>query len=117
MKQIISIKELRIPVFIGVFEWEKKAPQELTFSIDLLVNVENALESDALNDTIDYTQIAKICIHISQEKHFQLLEHLANLVYKAIKILDSRILGVSLSISKPNVIPNSSAVEFRLSDW
>lgn len=117
MKQLISINEFRIPVFIGVHEWEKKAPQELIFSIDLEVNVSTAFESDALIDTIDYTQIASICTEISQKKHFNLIEHLAFGIHKAIKLSDPKILALRLSITKPTVIPNSKAVVFTLSDW
>ena len=48
-----------MPAIIGVHDFEKHAPQDLFIDIALDVDVNKALDSDDLADTVDYDGLCK----------------------------------------------------------
>ena len=54
---IIFISELCIETLIGVYEWEKRAPQTIRLDLEVGLPETSAARRDELRDTIDYAQI------------------------------------------------------------
>ena len=99
----ITLKKLSLDVIIGVYEYEKKQKQKIFCDLELTIKNKNALLSDDLNDTIDYSRI-----------EYQVKNHCENTQYKLIEKLAQDIINmlfsykliteVALEISKPQAV-------------
>ncbi len=108
MHDKIIISELQLPVLIGTNPEERLNPQLITFNLTLFGDLSVAGDSDDLNDTVDYfTFSQKVTDFILNSKYF-LLEALAENIAK-LALQDPRVLGITVNIRKPNVIPNAKA--------
>jgi FolB domain-containing protein len=112
MNDTIYINDLRLACIIGVREHERTKKQDVIIHIKLTVDLRSAGESDELNDTVSYSDVAKTVTGIVEKSSFFLLEKLAETIaqaclgYKGVK-------KATVSIEKPNAIPHarSSAIE------
>ena len=110
----ISVKGLFLNVSIGVLDHEKKNLQTVYIDLKLKADVGKALLSDALVDTIDYSEIVKkirlLCLH----RHFNLIEHLGYYIMQML-FKDYSLWEVDILISKPQAIQSSKTVTFSVS--
>ena len=112
MLQRIKLNSFKIPVSIGVHDWEKKRLQTLTIDLILWVDVELAMKSDDLSQTIDYTEIATIIKTISKQKHYLLIEHLAFQILESFSN-QAFLYRCSIKITKLNVFEQMNSVSFE----
>ena len=55
----IHIKKLAVDTTIGVYDFEKKITQRLYISLSIEHDFSDAMQSDKLMDTLDYSVIAQ----------------------------------------------------------
>jgi FolB domain-containing protein len=55
----IIITNLRIQAILGVYEWERRRPQEIVINLSAHTDVRKAAGSDAIQDCLDYSDLAK----------------------------------------------------------
>ncbi|GAA0855360.1 dihydroneopterin aldolase [Aliiglaciecola litoralis] len=109
----IIIQGLQVKSLIGLYDWERKAKQALEIDLELVVDLHVAAKSDDVSDTIDYAALALAIEQRCLNSEFILLEALADhliahlLTYNGVK-------QVTLSITKPNILPNAKAVTVSL---
>lgn len=73
----IFLDEVRLDLIIGIYEWERKVPQTIQLDIEIGLPHSRAGQSDDVADTIDYSAVvARIC-ETAAERHFNLVEALA----------------------------------------
>ena len=100
---IIFIDELRIPTLIGIYPRERSIAQLIEVSLQIGTSTRNAGQSDAIGDTIDYAQVVERLRDELAQRHFKLLEGLAE--YVAGLILDDfGALWVRVSLAKVGVM-------------
>jgi FolB domain-containing protein len=105
----IFIHRLRTHGIIGVYEHERKAPQEILVSAILYTDTRSAASSDALEDCIDYDALSKkLQIHVESVARFT-LEALAEDLAR-ICLLESGAKRVVLRVEKPQAIQDAEAV-------
>ncbi|OKL48695.1 hypothetical protein BM477_05735 [Boudabousia marimammalium] len=81
-------------------EWERVQGQQFIADIELSVDTEVAAHSDELDDTVNYSDLAKKVHSIIAGNTFNLLESVAQRV--AVGVLDDeRILAVKITLHKP----------------
>jgi len=73
----VYIHGLELKARIGVHGWEQQTQQTLKVDLSCGLDLSVAGESDDLADTIDYAAIAQMLQNLAVEKHYALLEHLA----------------------------------------
>ena len=74
---IIFIREMRAPAWIGIYAWEQSHAQTLEFDLDIGVDTHPAGASDRIGDTLDYgVMVTRIRADLVAQK-FNLLEALA----------------------------------------
>ena len=112
MLQRIKLNSFKIPVSIGIHDWEKKQLQTLTLDLVLWADVELAMKSDDISKTIDYTEIASIIKTISKQKHYQLIEHLAFQILESFSN-QAFLYRCSIKITKLNVFEQMNSVSFE----
>jgi 7,8-dihydroneopterin aldolase/epimerase/oxygenase len=77
---IIFINELRLAIKVGIYAWEKAAPQTVQFDLEIgLPNATNAraAASNSIDDTIDYAKVVARIESLTADTHFPLVEKLA----------------------------------------
>jgi dihydroneopterin aldolase len=96
----VSIRDLRVSTVIGVYDWERKIEQTLTFAIDMAVDVARAAARDDVSDAVDYSAVAATVATVVREGKFQLIETATSRV--AERILTSFPVGwVRVEVAKP----------------
>lgn len=77
---IIFLRDLRIETVIGIFEWERRIRQTISFDLEMATDIRRAAASDSIEDTLNYKAVAKRLIDYVGNSDFQLVETLAERV-------------------------------------
>jgi dihydroneopterin aldolase len=77
---IIYLNDLRIDTVIGIYDWERRITQTVSFDLEMATDIRRAASSDSIEDTLDYKAVAKRLISFVGESKFQLVETLAEQV-------------------------------------
>ena len=108
-KDRVFIEDLRIETVIGIFDWEREIRQVISLDIEMVFDIRNAAQSDAIEDTLDYKSVAKRLIRFVESSEFQLVEKLADRC-AAIILDEFPVNSLKLKLSKPGAVRGSSAV-------
>lgn len=73
----IGLDTLTVNFSIGVTEKERSRPQPVEITIQLRANISEAIRTDAIDQTVDYSGIRKAVIHLSHTYEYHLIERLA----------------------------------------
>ena len=110
----IIIEGLKVDTVVGCFNWERQIIQPLILDLTLQTNLEQASNSDELEDTMNYAEICEISAKVIQEAQPKLIEHAAKLVINALFTQFSAIESIIITIRKPAIIPQANSVGIRL---
>ncbi|MFT4257409.1 MAG: dihydroneopterin aldolase [Pseudoxanthomonas sp.] len=109
----VFIEALEADALIGVYDFERNAPQKLRFDVEMGCDNRKAGHSDALADTIDYARVADAIAAICAASTFQLVEALAERI--AAELLRRfPIETLSLRVTKPGAVPAARGVGVRI---
>ena len=110
----IIIEGLKVDTVVGCFNWERQIIQPLMLDLTLQTNLEQASNSDELEDTMNYAEICEISAKVIQEAQPKLIEHAAKLVISALFTQFSAMESIIITIRKPAIIPQANSVGIRL---
>jgi dihydroneopterin aldolase len=107
----ISLEGIELRGRCGVTPEERMIGQTLAIEVRLEPAECRGAETDELEDTVNYGQVARIVREIVENREFKLLERLGTVICDAIwEQFDLRFLEVSVAkIAPPTVIPASAA--------
>ena len=106
----IIIKGLRELGVHGVLPEEQTRPQPFEVDVELTVDLEKAGDSDALDDTVDYSAVAEAISRVVRSERYQLLERLATRIAEVCAV-DERVTAVAVTVRKLHP-PVRAMVEF-----
>ena len=106
---IIYLRELKIDTLIGVYEWEKRVPQTLQLDLEIALPNSRACQSDDIVDALDYARIIAHIREVLQNRHFNLLEALAEHIAQ-ILLKDFQAPWVKVCVAKLQAIRGSKMV-------
>lgn len=109
----IFLNELYFQSLIGVYDHERVEKTQLRADLVLHTNLDNAANSDALDDTVDYAMVAQRVALIGASTRFQLLEALGREIIASL-FEHFPIQKVELTLSKFNVVENCQSVGIRM---
>ena len=109
----IFIQNLRIRSTIGVLPHERKYPQLIVISLEIVL-FGAAKDSDALSDAIGYDAICKHTVELVKETRFKLIEKLVEEIAQSI-IKKFRAKKVNVCLTKPNALKHTSDVGIQIS--
>lgn len=100
---IIYLHNLQIETVIGIFEWERRVKQTVSFDLDMAADVRQAAASDSIQDTLDYKKVAKRLIEFVGHSEFHLVETLAERVAQLV-LMEFNVRWVRLRLNKQGAI-------------
>jgi len=106
---IIYLNDLRIDTVIGIFDWERRIKQTVSFDLEMGANVRKAAASDHIDDTLNYKAVAKRLIQFVGESEFQLVETLAERV-AGIILEEFGVPWVRLRVNKQSAVRGARVV-------
>ncbi len=110
----ITIKNLCAKTIIGIYDWEREAKQEVLINAMIEYNAARAIQSDQIDDALDYKTIAKEIIAAVEESQFFLLEKLADHVLQLI-MNHPQVEKATVEVDKPGALRHAESVSVTLS--
>lgn len=106
---IIKIENLRLRTIIGVYDWEKENRQDLIINVTIDFDGRKAVESDSIDDTLDYKAINKKIISFVETNDFNLLERVAGGICDIV-FEDPAVKWASAKVDKPGALRFADSV-------
>ncbi|TAL87263.1 MAG: dihydroneopterin aldolase [Rhodanobacter sp.] len=110
---IVFIEDLRIDTVIGIYDWERRVRQTLSFDIEMAFDNTVPAASDDIALTLNYKDVSKRLIDYVGESHFGLVETLAERCAALIRE-EYGVAWVRLKLSKPGAVRGARAVGVRI---
>lgn len=85
-KSILTISNLELSVFCGCYESEHKEPADVFVTIEIEFENLAACVSDSLSDAICYSSLIDYIRERTENKHYKLIEHLAEIILDKTKL-------------------------------
>ena len=112
-KRKVIITDLVFNTSIGIHDFEKEKEQQIKFNIGIDINpLLKAAEND-LESIVNYENIISKVKSLTQKKHYNLLETLAEDIFDNL-FLAKNIIKIKLRIEKPEIIKNTSSVGIEI---
>lgn len=112
----VSVTGISCFGYHGVFPQEREHGQRFVVDVDMVLADDRSVESDRLDDTVDYSEVAQRVVSIVEGPPVELLEHLAGRIADAV-MSDDRLTRVVIRVSKPDVslpvLVDSTSVTLR----
>ncbi|MEK8089920.1 dihydroneopterin aldolase [Thermithiobacillus plumbiphilus] len=106
---LLFLRELKIETVIGIYDWERQVRQAILIDLDMAADAAKAAQSDQVEDTINYKEIAKRLIGFVESSSFQLVETLAERI-AGIVLEEFGVRWVRVTIHKPGAVRGSRDV-------
>lgn len=109
----IVIRDLSLYCVIGDNEWERGIRQNVNVTIELWVDVEKALASDLIDDTVNYKRLKDRVVKMVEGSSYRLLEALTYNIAKTC-LSEERVERVRVAVDKPGALSHARSVAFEL---
>ena len=106
---IVFIHDLQIETVIGIYAWERKIRQTISLDIEMATDIRKAAESDDIEDTLSYKDVAKRLIDFVEQSEYELVEALAEEICRIIQN-EFSVPWVKLTLHKPGAVRGSKSV-------
>jgi len=110
MQKTIRLDGLRLPVSIGIHEFERKQPQEYVLDIMLGLPDEYRIDSDDIAQAVNYDALRDQVTALLGSQHFNLQETVIQRVLDICFRLDDRVGWVDVRTRKTQVYPDCESV-------
>ena len=113
-KRKVSIKNLILKISVGLHDFEKKKKQRVRFNIDITTDSNIKPNNNNLASIVNYEDTINKITYITEKKHHELLEDLAENIFDI--IFESKIVKkVNLKLEKLDIIKNTESVGIEVS--
>ena len=105
----VFIKDLLLRAIIGINDDERVKKQDVLVNIELDADCRPAAASDAIEDAVNYREIAKRTIDLVETSRFFLVEKLAEEIAN-VCLADPRVMKVRVTVEKPTAVRFAKSV-------
>lgn len=110
MADRIELKGLKAYGHHGVFDFEKREGQDFIVDMTCWLDLKPAAESDDLNDTVSYADLAEIAHGVITGEPFDLIEKVSGVIADQVMNTYEQIIAVEVAVHKPQApIPREFA--------
>ena len=109
----VIIKNLILNIFVGLHKFEKKKKQRVRFN--LVINTDENIQPKNNNpkSIVNYEKVIKQIVFITNKKHHELLEDLAEDIFLA--VFENRIVTkIKIKIEKLDIIKKTESVGIEI---
>ncbi len=103
----VFVRDLVLPFRIGIYDYEREAPQRVRVNADLLVA--GVMAEDNFRYVLNYETIVEGIRQVADGGHINLVETLAEQVID-LCLADARVEAVRVSVEKLDVYPEAESV-------
>ena len=82
---IIFIRDFRLSIKVGIYDWERIAPQTVQLDLEIGIPGAHASQTDAIDDTINYAKVVQRIEESLRDHKIQLLEKLAEHIAQLVR--------------------------------
>ncbi len=111
-KDVILVKGLEVPLFIGVTDEERANPQVLKLHLEMVPKNGCSSLNDDIDKTVNYYDVSQRVKHLAAERPRKLIETLAEEVIEMI-LTEFAVTEVQLEIEK-FILPDTDFVGLRM---
>ena len=113
-KRKVIIKNLILEISVGLHDFEKKKKQRVRFNVDITTDSNIKPNNNNLASIVNYEDTINKITYITEKKHHELLEDLAENIFDI--IFESEIVKkVNLKLEKLDIIKNTESVGIEVS--
>ena len=113
MSQSIFFRDIGLLCKIGVYEHERRNPQRVIINLKLILSKELSPKNDKIDETLNYDIVYRKIRDITSSQHFNLVETLANQIFKYLKSLN-KVSDLTVSVAKPDIYEDCSGVGYEI---
>ncbi|MGN1392983.1 MAG: dihydroneopterin aldolase [Succinivibrionaceae bacterium] len=115
---VIHIKNLKIDCIIGMLPKERENPQRLLIDVELYTDFSKVMETDSVEDTLNYAEVSDLLTVIAKESKSQMIEFLAGkMVNSLFENYSDKLFGVKIKLYKPDILPNTEKVGIEITRY
>ena len=112
-KRKTIIKDLILKISVGIHKYEKKMKQNVRFNLEIESDPNLLPLKDDLNTIINYETIINDIKKLTQKKHYNLLEELAEVIFAHV-FKNIYVKKIDLKIEKLDIIKNAGSVGIKI---
>ena len=105
----IFLSGLEVETIIGIWEWERKMRQTVVIDLEMAADISAAAETDSIEGTLNYKDVAKRLQAFVAASDFQLVETLAERI-AGIVTGEFGVSWVRVRVNKPGAIRGAEDV-------
>ena len=105
----IFIRDLSLPMLLGIYPHEKTTPQNVTFNIELAVRELSHEAPSQIEDVVCYEKIVNKIKTLVAARHFDFVETLADQVAQ-LCLANQRVVSVRVRVEKNDAIDEAAGV-------
>jgi len=105
----VFIKDLEVEAVIGVYDWEREVRQLISINLEMNFNTKKAGRSDRIDDALNYKNICKCIIELTESSKSKLIESLAQKIAKTV-LSEFPVSSVIVTVEKPGALRGSKSV-------
>jgi dihydroneopterin aldolase len=105
----IYLRDLRTETIIGIYDWERKIRQTVSFDFEFPTDIRRAAKTDKIEDTLNYKSVAKRVLAFVEASEYHLVETLAEEVARLI-LKEFSVEWVKVNLNKPGAVRGSRDV-------
>ncbi len=112
--QTIRIKNLKLRIIVGINPEERIHKQDVLINITADLNDSKAIQTEDINDTLNYRNLNKSVIDFVEKSEFHLLEALVDKVLNLV-MSDDMVIRATVEIDKPTALRYCDSVSLSKS--
>ena len=113
-KRKVIIKDLILDIFVGIHNFEKNKKQRVKFNIEILTDPYVSPNSKNLNSILNYEEVVMKIEELTDLKHHELLEDLAENIFNVI-FKNKLVKKIILKLEKLDIIKKTKSVGIEVS--
>ena len=113
-KRKVIIKELILNILVGIHSFEKKKRQRVKFNIEILTDPCVTPNSKDLNSILNYEEVVMKIEKLTNLKHHELLEDLAENIFNII-FKNKLVKKINLKLEKLDILKKTKSVGIEVS--
>jgi len=115
MERRFILQGLETEASIGIYDYERVAPQRIIIDAELCLYAKTEPLDDRVESTLNYDIIRETILNIVSAQHYDLQETLARQLFDALQSLDG-VRSVRVRSSKPEAYNDCEMISYQLSN-